>query len=149
MVPLRCVHLSYVISSGYVVSHAIAQGISTRSKLKTTPKNHQISSSNNYSLTSLNNFSSSPSKLNISNKSCHTSTSTKRLSPTAAVLDTLVWQGLASVAIPGLVINRLCAGSRVLLNRCAVRLLSQQARKWAVTGVGLASIPMIIHPIDW
>ena len=144
MVPLRCVHLSYAISSGYVVSHAIAQGISTKNKLKTASKNHQ-NSSNNHSLTSPNNFSSSPSKLNVN----HSLASTKRLSPTAAVLDTLVWQGLASVAIPGLVINRLCAGSRVLLNRYAVRVLSQQARRWAVTGVGLASIPMIIHPIDW
>ena len=147
MVPLRCVHLSYVISSGYVVSHAIAQGISTRNKLKTASKNYQ-NSSNNYSLTSPNNFSNSPSKLNI-NQSCHSAASTKRLSPTAAILDTLVWQGLASVAIPGMVINRLCAGSRVLLNRYAIRVLSQQARRWAVTGMGLASIPMIIHPIDW
>ena len=152
MVAVRCVHLSYAISSGYVVSHAIAQGITTRNRPKTAPQNHHQESSNtNYSLTSDNRVSSSPSsKLNIySNHSCHSLVSTKRLSPTAAVLDTLVWQGLASVAIPGLIINRLCAGSRVMLNRYAVRALSQQARRWAVTGVGLASIPMIIHPIDW
>ena len=149
MVPLRCVHLSYAISSGYVISHAIAQGITTRrNKLKTTSKTaHQIGSDiNSYSLISHNNFRSLSPATELSN---HSLASTKSLSPTAAVLDTLLWQGLASVAIPGLLINRLCAGSRLLLNRYAVRVLSQQARRWAVTGVGLASIPMIIHPIDW
>lgn len=151
MVPLRCVHLSYAISSGYVISHAIAQGITMRrNKLKTASKTahvHQIGSDiNNYSLTSHNNFSSSSPATELNN---HSLVSTKSLPPTAAVLDTLLWQGLASVAIPGLLINRLCAGSRLLLNRYAVRVLSQQARRWAVTGVGLASIPMIIHPIDW
>ena len=145
MVPLRCVHLSYAISSGYVVSHAIAQGISTRKKLKISTNNQ---SSNHYSLTSHNHFSSSSSSNQTLNP--NHSLSVERLSPTVVILDTLVWQGLASVVIPGLIINRLCAGSRVLLNRpYAVKVLSQQVRRWAVTGVGLSSIPMIIHPIDW
>lgn len=152
MVPLRCVHLSYAISSGYVISHAIAQGITTRrNKLKIASETtHKLSSDiNNYSLTSHNNFSSSSPASELNIQSCYSVASTKSLSPTAAIVDTLLWQGLASVAIPGLLINRLCAGSRVLLNRYAVRMLSQQARSWAVTGVGLASIPIIIHPIDW
>ena len=69
--------------------------------------------------------------------------------PSLAVVDTLVWQGLASVVVPGFTINRLCAVSRVLLSRHARRLLPQQARKWATVAVGLGSIPFIIHPIDW
>ena len=148
MVPLRCVHLSYAISSGYVISHAIAQGISTRNKLKKITTNHQNGNNYQFNRPNHDNFASSSLSTNQTQKPSH-SLSVERLSPTAAVLDTLVWQGLASVAIPGLLINRLCAGSRVLLNRYAVKVLSQQARRWAVTGVGLASIPMIIHPIDW
>jgi len=56
-------------------------------------------------------------------------------------LDTLVWQGLASVAIPGLVINRIVwtVGKLPLPGRARIIL---------PTAIGLASIPMIIHPID-
>ena len=73
-----------------------------------------------------------------------------KTNPSAAVLDTLIWQGLASVIIPGFTINRICALSRVLLSRgMSRRLLSSPAlRKWTVTAVGLASIPFIIEPID-
>uniref|UniRef100_UPI00358FD89F mitochondrial fission process protein 1 isoform X1 n=1 Tax=Myxine glutinosa TaxID=7769 RepID=UPI00358FD89F len=64
----------------------------------------------------------------------------------AAVADTFVWQALASVAIPGFTINRLCAGSLLLLSyttRWPV-----PVRKWVTTAVGLAAIPVIITPID-
>ena len=70
------------------------------------------------------------------------------LSPTTAFLDTLLWQGLASVVIPGLVINRTCALSRLLLYKVCRKNLSKTVRKWTVTGIGLGSIPFIIHPID-
>lgn len=76
----------------------------------------------------------------------HTQTGTT--SPSYAVLDTLIWQGLASVIIPGLTINRVCAVSRFLLNRHTGRLLTQRVRRWVTTGIGLGSIPFIIHPID-
>mmetsp|Transcript_17161 Transcript_17161/g.35092 ORF Transcript_17161/g.35092 Transcript_17161/m.35092 type:complete len:189 (-) Transcript_17161:123-689(-) len=56
-------------------------------------------------------------------------------------LDTLVWQGLASVAIPGYTINRIVwVAGKV---------------KWpgplnavVPTVIGLSSIPLIVHPID-
>ena len=60
-------------------------------------------------------------------------------------VQTLYWQSLASVFIPGMIINRVVATSGWAMNR-----LSQNpvARKWVPTAVGLAIIPVIIHPID-
>ncbi|XP_051829077.1 mitochondrial fission process protein 1 [Antechinus flavipes] len=63
-----------------------------------------------------------------------------------AVVDTFVWQALASVAIPGFTINRLCAASLYVLGRATRWPLA--ARKWTTTAVGLMAIPVIIHPID-
>ncbi|XP_035680662.1 mitochondrial fission process protein 1-like [Branchiostoma floridae] len=65
---------------------------------------------------------------------------------TQAVVDTFVWQGLASVAIPGFTINRICALSLYLLRKSTN--LPLPVRKWATTAVGLSAIPVIIHPID-
>ena len=141
MVPIRLVHLSYAVSSGYVVSHAVAQGLSTRRKQNKT----KIIRTDHHS----RNFSSSNHNSTSGNQKQALSSSVEPLSPTAAVLDTLLWQGLASVVVPGLTINRLCAGSRLLLNRYATRMLNQQVRRWVVTGMGLTSIPVIIRPIDW
>ncbi len=42
---------------------------------------------------------------------------------------TLSWQGFASVIIPGITINRLCALSRLLLNRYTVNLLRALMRR--------------------
>lgn len=54
--------------------------------------------------------------------------------------DTFIWQALASVAIPGAVINRIV---------WAVGHISPpQLKWWAPTVVGLSSIPFIISPID-
>ncbi|NWT48260.1 MTFP1 protein, partial [Chroicocephalus maculipennis] len=63
-----------------------------------------------------------------------------------AVVDTFVWQSLASVAIPGFTINRLCATSLALLG--ALTRWPPPLRRWATTALGLAAIPLIITPID-
>ncbi|KAM4707441.1 mitochondrial fission process protein 1 [Discoglossus pictus] len=63
-----------------------------------------------------------------------------------AVVDTFVWQGLASVAIPGFTINRICAASLYLMGR--VTRWPLPVRKWATTAIGLSAIPFIITPID-
>ncbi|NXK41890.1 MTFP1 protein, partial [Piprites chloris] len=63
-----------------------------------------------------------------------------------AVVDTFVWQGLASVAIPGFTINRLCTASLALLGTLTRWPLP--LRRWATTALGLAAIPLIITPID-
>ncbi|XP_068127600.1 mitochondrial fission process protein 1 [Hyperolius riggenbachi] len=65
---------------------------------------------------------------------------------TVAVIDTFVWQALASVAIPGFTINRICAASLYIMAR--VTRWPLPARKWATTAVGLSTIPFIITPID-
>ncbi|XP_070541030.1 mitochondrial fission process protein 1-like [Ptychodera flava] len=63
-----------------------------------------------------------------------------------AVTDCLIWQGLASVAIPGFTINRLCALSLFILRKSTS--LPLNARKWTTTAIGLSAIPFIIKPID-
>lgn len=63
-----------------------------------------------------------------------------------AVVDTFVWQGLASVAIPGFTINRLCAASLALLG--SLTRWPLPVRRWTTTALGLAAIPLIITPID-
>lgn len=65
---------------------------------------------------------------------------------TLAVVDTFVWQSLASVAIPGFTINRLCAASLYLLGTMTRWPLT--FRKWTTTTLGLLAIPFIVHPID-
>ncbi|XP_015261514.1 PREDICTED: mitochondrial fission process protein 1 [Gekko japonicus] len=63
-----------------------------------------------------------------------------------AVVDTFIWQALASVVIPGFTINRTCAASLYLMGSMTRWPLS--VRKWATTAVGLSAIPFIIKPID-
>ncbi|XP_072310162.1 mitochondrial fission process protein 1 [Eucyclogobius newberryi] len=63
-----------------------------------------------------------------------------------AVVDTFVWQALASVIIPGFTINRVCAASLYLLGKTTKLPLS--VRKWTTTAIGLSTIPFIITPID-
>ena len=58
--------------------------------------------------------------------------------PLIEVTDTLVWQGLASVIIPGFAINRVVWA--------AARLTAAGSR--VPTAAGLACIPLIVHPID-
>ncbi|XP_017148418.2 mitochondrial fission process protein 1 [Drosophila miranda] len=57
--------------------------------------------------------------------------------------DVFSWQMMASVIIPGLVINRITWASRMMLRKAPVGIL-----KTVPTLIGLASIPLIIHPID-
>ena len=64
-----------------------------------------------------------------------------------AAFDTLVWQAFASVIVPGFLINRICAFSLLGLARTMPG-VAENARKWAVTGLGLGVIPFIVHPID-
>ncbi|XP_077479812.1 mitochondrial fission process protein 1 [Stigmatopora argus] len=63
-----------------------------------------------------------------------------------AVVDTFVWQALASIIIPGFTINRVCAATLHLLGRTTK--LPLPVRKWTTTAIGLSTIPFIISPID-
>lgn len=63
----------------------------------------------------------------------------------SAAIDTLVWQTLASVFIPGLVINRVVWASSLAVESAT---LGKSARRWVPVTLGLAAIPWIIEPID-
>ncbi|BFZ04701.1 hypothetical protein BsWGS_07740 [Bradybaena similaris] len=63
-----------------------------------------------------------------------------------ATADTLIWQGLASVAIPGFIINRICWATRHGL--ASIKVLPYPVKIWGFIAAGLGSIPFIIHPID-
>ncbi|KAF0709606.1 Aste57867_5831 [Aphanomyces stellatus] len=63
----------------------------------------------------------------------------------SAAVDTLLWQGFASVAIPGFLINRLVAVTEHVSKRVVKH---PTLLKWGPTCVGLGVIPFIIHPID-
>jgi mitochondrial fission process protein 1 len=64
-----------------------------------------------------------------------------------ATIDTLIWQTLASVVIPGAAINGIVRASRFALARTPVG-VPVVVSTWAPTAIGLGSIPLIIHPID-
>eukprot|EP00242_Pyramimonas_sp_CCMP2087_P007443 CAMPEP_0198211060 /NCGR_PEP_ID=MMETSP1445-20131203/22602_1 /TAXON_ID=36898 /ORGANISM="Pyramimonas sp., Strain CCMP2087" /LENGTH=198 /DNA_ID=CAMNT_0043885253 /DNA_START=241 /DNA_END=834 /DNA_ORIENTATION=- len=84
-----------------------------------------------------------------------------------AVADTFVWQLFASVALPGIFINRAVAATQQALKSQEAelskatperavhgRFFSRISRhpsllRWAPTAVGLGLIPLIIHPIDY
>ncbi|XP_070205906.1 mitochondrial fission process protein 1-like [Littorina saxatilis] len=76
----------------------------------------------------------------------HQTTSAKSYSVAVAFTDTLIWQGFASVVIPGFTINRVCRLTGIML-KYSTRLPSP-VRKWGTTAVGLGCIPFIIRPID-
>ena len=60
--------------------------------------------------------------------------------------DTLLWQGLASVAIPGGIINMIVRSSRFAVARTTG--LPILISRWLPTAMGLGSVPIIITPID-
>ncbi|GAB9470950.1 hypothetical protein Gpo141_00008177 [Globisporangium polare] len=63
-----------------------------------------------------------------------------------AAVDTLLWQTMASVVIPGFTINRVVALSSAVVQQTVKS--SPVVRRWAPTAIGLGVIPFIIHPID-
>ncbi|TMW60856.1 hypothetical protein Poli38472_000898 [Pythium oligandrum] len=63
-----------------------------------------------------------------------------------ATVDTLLWQTMASVVIPGFTINRVVALSSTIAQKTLQQ--SPVLRRWAPTAIGLGVIPLIIHPID-
>ena len=63
--------------------------------------------------------------------------------PVKTFADVVIWQGLASVAIPGFTINRICKGVGYLCKN-----MPAKPRGIIVTGAGLLAIPFIITPID-
>lgn len=65
---------------------------------------------------------------------------------TLSTADTLLWQSFASVVIPGFTINRVCMTVQYAQKKATSLILRNP---WLPTIVGLLSIPLIIHPIDY
>ncbi|KDO33891.1 hypothetical protein SPRG_01771 [Saprolegnia parasitica CBS 223.65] len=63
----------------------------------------------------------------------------------AAAGDTLLWQTMASVVIPGFTINRVVALSKAAVTSSVK---NPALVRWLPTCIGLGAIPLIIHPID-
>lgn len=64
-----------------------------------------------------------------------------------ATVDTLLWQSLASVMIPGATINLIVKASRYAVVNSKV-LLPVLVAQWLPTATGLGAIPLIVKPID-
>jgi fission process protein 1 len=71
----------------------------------------------------------------------------KQPSVGATVVDTLVWQTLASVMVPGYTIHSVVKATNMAVQsqKASIPLV---ARRWLPTAVGLGCIPLVIHPID-
>ena len=65
--------------------------------------------------------------------------------------DCLLWQTLASVLIPGKVINMVTNYAHKTLNPESGKPINIPPvfRKWGPTAIGLLTIPLIIEPIDY
>ena len=62
--------------------------------------------------------------------------------------DCMIWQILASVAIPGFVINRTVEGSTWILERIKNPRVTPLVVRWLPVVIGISTIPFIVHPID-
>ena len=78
---------------------------------------------------------------------CTAESASRETLAAAASFDALLWQSLASVAIPGATINAIVRASRFAVARSPLA-LSSAVSKWLPTAAGLCSVPLIIHPID-
>ena len=118
----RFVVPSYILSFGYVGADALTTGYREYCSEDTSKNNNN----------------------NNNNKETKTS---REYRAGIATFDTLLWQSLASVLIPGLAINVIVRASRFAVARSPLT-LPTLASKWLPTAAGIGSIPLIIHPID-
>lgn len=64
-------------------------------------------------------------------------------------LDAFIWQTLASVLIPGYTIRVVTSTASYGFNSPqAQKIFNPRVIRWSPTMIGLAAIPVIIHPID-
>ena len=119
----RFVVPSYVLSFGYVGADAVTSGYRVwkdSEKETASPTCSSVDSS--------------------------TTESSREYRAGIATFDTLLWQSLASVMIPGLTINLIVKASRFAVARTTA--LPALVAKWMPTAFGIGSIPVIVHPID-
>ncbi|ETW01512.1 hypothetical protein H310_06176 [Aphanomyces invadans] len=112
----RAIAPSYVVAIGYVIGDTIDKGMGALNEDPSTQPSSALGRGDN------------------------------KTRAVKAALDTLIWQGFASVAIPGVVINRVVAASAYAISKQAKA--TPAMLKWGPTCIGLGVIPFIIHPID-
>lgn len=138
LVPVPVVWASYGVATAYVTADAIDKGRKAATVSVTpspTPPPNRSPPPH-----------ADPPSVSPHPPQAHAQDPTRTTRVGVAVVDTFVWQSLASVAIPGFTINRLCAASLALLG--ALTRWPLPLRRWATTALGLAAIPFIITPID-
>mmetsp|Transcript_5415 Transcript_5415/g.6341 ORF Transcript_5415/g.6341 Transcript_5415/m.6341 type:complete len:195 (+) Transcript_5415:23-607(+) len=94
----------------------------------------------------LDSISSGYREWNDEKESSKDGASTRESRAVVAAFDTLLWQSLASVMIPGGTINIIVRASRFAMARSTV--FSAPVKKWLPTYAGIGSIPFIVQPID-
>eukprot|EP00466_Bigelowiella_natans_P005597 jgi/Bigna1/89253/estExt_fgenesh1_pg.C_460043 len=143
--------VSYAIASGYVVSDSIYQGYMTAKHLVKwcilyTGSSDDICSHNKYEM---------PLFIQKKKDGATDGNSTK-MRIAMATAESLVWQSLASVIIPGFTINRCVALAHFLLASLFRQEVfggistetTEKLDHWGPTLFGLAMIPVIVRPID-
>ena len=142
----RLVGPSYVVAFGYCLADAMVSGKEAYST-KPTPAVAAVSSTSSLASSSNNNTSNNQhDKITAQDKNYDDNDAMSRAM--LSFTDTLVWQSLASVGIPGLVINQIVKASRYAVAKSPAVLLPTVVAKWMPTAAGLGSIPLIIQPID-
>ena len=136
---------SYVVAFGYCLADAVTSGYQAYN-------NSSSSSNSNFNIKTaeMNNTTSNDS--GSESKSGITTDDSRAFDAAVACADTLLWQSMASVAIPGLVIHQIVKWSRVGIQNMVISQAKKQptfVMTWAPTMLGLASIPLIIKPIDF
>uniref|UniRef100_A0A6B2LMH5 Mitochondrial fission process protein 1 n=1 Tax=Arcella intermedia TaxID=1963864 RepID=A0A6B2LMH5_9EUKA len=76
------------------------------------------------------------------------SSNTVKITTAGKVIETFLWQSLASVIIPAFVINRIVWFTGKSVNFLAQKNIRPPRAHLYPTIVGLCSIPLIVHPID-
>ncbi|RWS28749.1 hypothetical protein B4U80_11500 [Leptotrombidium deliense] len=82
--------------------------------------------------------------INVNEKTSHSTYQWKRSFQCG--MDALIWQVLASVIIPGFTINRICWATLTILRK--FNRIPTSTAKWSAAFVSIASIPLIVKPID-
>jgi fission process protein 1 len=134
VLPLSLVHGSYGLVGLYVLADAIHKG-RRASQVCALNCNEEIQL-----------------YLTLPRQSEHGSVAERRFDIVDRVADTLLWQTLASLLVPPLIINRTCKLTAFALGKyfhpTAYPSLTPRRRALVQTAVGLSIIPFIVHPID-
>jgi fission process protein 1 len=128
----RLVVPTYAIAFTYVCADAVSTGYETwQGKIESESESTQGKDASS-----------------ITNANANANSHTRWHDTLYATADTLLWQSLASVAVPGATINLIVKASRYAVRRSPLALLPAAVAKWLPTVTGLGSIPLIVQPID-